>query len=46
VKDNDGATAIEYALIGTIISIVILASLRSMGSTLSGFFTSIATGLR
>ena len=46
MKDNGGATAIEYALVGTFVSIIIVASLKSMGSTLSGFFNSVASGLR
>jgi pilus assembly protein Flp/PilA len=46
VKDTSGATAIEYALIGTIISIIIVASLTAIGTNLSGFFTSVAGSLR
>ena len=46
VADESGATAIEYALIATIISIVVVTSLTSMGVSLNGFFTSVATSLR
>jgi pilus assembly protein Flp/PilA len=46
VGDAAGATAIEYALVGTIISIVIVASLPLIGTNLSGFFTTVATALR
>ncbi len=41
-RDTDGATAIEYAMIASIISIVIFAAVSSIGSTLTGFFNSLA----
>jgi pilus assembly protein Flp/PilA len=44
--DTAGATAIEYALIGTLISIIIVSSLNIMGTSLSSFFTSVSSGLR
>ncbi len=44
--DTGGATAMEYALIGTLISIVIVSALTSMGTTLSGFFTTVSSTLR
>ncbi len=34
----------EYALIGGLISIVILTALTNMGTSLSTFFTSVANG--
>jgi pilus assembly protein Flp/PilA len=43
---DGGATAIEYALIASLVSIVIVTALTSMGQSLSGFFTSVATNLR
>lgn len=46
MSDTSGATAIEYALIGTIISIVVVASVTLIGTNLSAFFTSVATNLR
>jgi pilus assembly protein Flp/PilA len=46
VSDTTGATAIEYALIAGIVSIVIVAAVTSMGITLKGFFTSVAGSLR
>ena len=36
----------EYALIGTIISIVIVTSVTLVGTNLSGFFTTVASALR
>lgn len=38
---ESGATSIEYALIGAIISIVIIASLMSANSVLEGLFTQV-----
>lgn len=37
-KDEIGATAIEYALIGTLIAMVILASVAVLGNGLQGLF--------
>ena len=39
---RSGATAIEYAMIASLVSIVIFASATSIGSTLSSTFTSVA----
>ncbi|MGA8965370.1 MAG: Flp family type IVb pilin, partial [Pseudolabrys sp.] len=38
LKDESGATAIEYGLIAAGISIVIIASVNSVGSTLNTTF--------
>ena len=43
--DREGATAIEYALIAGLISIGIVVWAMSMGTTISTFFTDVATGL-
>ena len=37
-RDEDGTTAIEYALIGTIVSIAIIAGLANIGSALQFYF--------
>ena len=37
-RDESGATAIEYALIASCISIAIVAAVNSLGSTLNDFF--------
>jgi pilus assembly protein Flp/PilA len=39
--DSGGATAIEYALIAGLISIVIVTALTAVGTQLSAFFTSV-----
>ena len=44
IKDTNGATAIEYALITTIITIGILTSMETIGTTLNNFFQSIKFG--
>jgi pilus assembly protein Flp/PilA len=46
LKDESGATAIEYGLIAAGISIVIVASVNSVGSTLNGTFAEISTQLK
>jgi pilus assembly protein Flp/PilA len=46
LEDETGATAIEYALIGTGISIVIIASVNAVGTTLNTTFKSVADALK
>ena len=46
LKDESGATAIEYGLIAAGISIVIVASVQSVGSTLNGIFSTVSTQLK
>ena len=43
-QDENGATAIEYALVGGLISIVIVAAVTSIGNTLSGNFSQVVSG--
>ncbi len=43
--DRSGATAIEYALVAGLISISIVFWAAMIGTSVSGFFTSIASGL-
>ena len=45
LKDQSGVTAIEYGLIGGLISIVILASTTSIGTSILGLFNTIANAL-
>jgi pilus assembly protein Flp/PilA len=37
-----GATAIEYAMIASLVSIVIFTAVTQIGTTLSGFFLELA----
>ena len=43
VKDESGATAIEYGLIAAGISLAIIAAVNGLGSSLSSKFSSINT---
>ena len=45
LRDESGATAIEYGLIAALISVVIIAAVTAVGTQLSGVFNSIATAL-
>ena len=45
VKDQSGATAIEYGLIAAGISLAIIAVVNGLGSNLNTKFTSINTSL-
>lgn len=45
VKDEDGATAIEYGLIAALISVVIIVAVTSAGSSLDTLFGAIDTSL-
>ena len=46
LADESGATAIEYAMIAAGISIVIVASVNSIGTALSTKFTAVSTSLK
>jgi pilus assembly protein Flp/PilA len=46
LKDNSGATAIEYGLIAAGISVAIIAVVNGLGSKLNTNFTSISTQLK
>jgi pilus assembly protein Flp/PilA len=45
VKDESGATAIEYALIASGIGIAIIAAVNSLGTAISSKFGTISTSL-
>ncbi len=46
VKDESGATAIEYGLIASLVSVVIIGALTFLGGRLSQTFMNVATALR
>lgn len=46
LADESGATAIEYCLIAAGLSIVIVAAVRGIGSTLNTNFTSVNSSLK
>ena len=45
VRDESGATAIEYGLIAALISVVIIGALQATGTNLSTTFGSVSTSL-
>jgi pilus assembly protein Flp/PilA len=45
LKDNSGATAIEYGLIAAGISLAIIAAVNGLGTKLNTKFSSISTQL-
>lgn len=45
VREEDGAAAIEYALLAAFISLVLVAVLPGVKTTLNSIWTKIATGL-
>lgn len=46
LRDESGATAIEYCLIATGISIVIVVAVNGVGTSLNGSFTSVNSSLK
>jgi len=46
LQNESGATAIEYAIIASGISIAIITVVASLGSTLNTTFTSVQTALK
>ena len=45
LKDESGATAIEYGLIAALISVVIIGVLQLIGTSLNARFTSVSNAL-
>ena len=46
LKDESGATAIEYGLIACGIAIAIIAAVNGVGTALSSVFSSVSTSLK
>lgn len=46
IRDESGATAIEYGLIASLIAIAIIAGGAKLGNNLSNTFTNLATKLK
>jgi pilus assembly protein Flp/PilA len=44
--DSSGATAIEYALIASGISVVIAGTVATLGTNVKGFYSNVATALK
>lgn len=45
LRDERGATAIEYALIASLIGLVIIGAVGAVGDSLNGAFNDVAAGL-
>jgi pilus assembly protein Flp/PilA len=45
LKDESGATAIEYGLIAALVSVAIIATLTLVGNALNQTFVAVETGL-
>jgi len=45
LKDESGATAIEYGLIAALVAVVLVTALTAMGTKLSGTFTTVSSKL-
>ncbi len=45
LRDESGATAIEYGLIAGLISVVIITSVRTVGTKMSADFSKVAGNL-
>ena len=44
--EETGTTAIEYAIIGAGIAVAIMAAVASLGTTVSGMYSNVATALK
>jgi pilus assembly protein Flp/PilA len=45
IRDESGATAIEYGLIASLIGVAIIAGVRALGTQLSGTFAKVSGNL-
>ena len=46
LRDESGATAIEYGLIAALIAVVIITAVTAVGTNLSGTFSTVATSVK
>jgi pilus assembly protein Flp/PilA len=46
LKDESGATAIEYGLIAALVSVAAIGALTAMGSSLNNMFGTVSNKLR
>ncbi len=45
LKDESGATAIEYGLIAALVAVAIVGALTTLGGSLNGVFGNVGTDL-
>jgi pilus assembly protein Flp/PilA len=46
VRDESGATAIEYGLIAALIAVVVIGAVTAVGTSLSTTFTNVSTAVK
>ena len=45
VRDENGITALEYGILAGLITVLLIASIKSIGTTLSNVFSDIASAI-
>jgi pilus assembly protein Flp/PilA len=45
IREEEGATAIEYGLIASLIAVVIILAITAIGTNLSATFTTVANNI-
>jgi pilus assembly protein Flp/PilA len=46
LRDESGATAIEYAIIASGVAVAIASTIVSLGSSVKGLFTSVSSAMK
>lgn len=46
LEDESGATAIEYGLIASLIAMVVITAVTTIGTNLKGTFNNVANGVK
>ena len=46
IKEDSGATAIEYGLIAALVSVAAIGALTAMGGSLNTMFSAVSTALK
>ncbi len=46
VRDESGATAIEYGLIAALIAVVVIGAVTTVGTKLSGTFSTVSGSIK
>jgi pilus assembly protein Flp/PilA len=46
LRDEDGATAIEYAMIASGVAVAIAAAVMTLGTNVNGMYQSVATAMK
>jgi pilus assembly protein Flp/PilA len=46
IRDEQGATAIEYGLIAALIAVAAIVGMQALGSTLQGTFNNVSTKMQ